>query len=119
MPHQTTSSRPLANYTLRTVGPEFIPSLQRPTKQILWIGCCDSSFKETAVFSLLPDELLELRNLGNMILDGDLSCETGVKHAVVDLGVKHIVVCGHYGCGIVRAGAGEGLKEPWLRFVSH
>ncbi|KAJ5162238.1 carbonic anhydrase [Penicillium capsulatum] len=114
MPHQETTPRDLRNYTVRTVGSEYIPSLKQPEKQILWVGCCDSSFKETGVFSLLPDELLEHRNLGNMILDGDLSCETSVKHAVIDLQVKHIVVCGHYGCGIVRTGSGQGLAEPWL-----
>lgn len=88
MPHQTISPSRLANYTVRHVGPEFIPSLHRPTKQILWVGCCDSSVKETSVFSLLPDEMLEHRNLGNMILDGDLSCDTSVRHAVVDLQVS-------------------------------
>lgn len=104
----------LSNYAIKPVDADFIPSLQPPGKQILWIGCSDSSFRETTVLNLLPDEMLEHRNLGNMIIDGDLSCETTVKHAVVDLQVKHIIVCGHYGCGIVRATSRDGLKGPWL-----
>ncbi|KAH8700480.1 carbonic anhydrase [Talaromyces proteolyticus] len=104
----------LSSYATKPIEADFIPSLQRPEKQILWIGCSDSSFKETTILDLLPDEMLEHRNIGNMIVDGDLSCETTVKHAVVDLKVKHIIVCGHYGCGIVRATSRDGLRDPWL-----
>lgn len=65
----------------------YIPSSQQATPHVLWIGCSDSSWKESTVLDLLGDELLVLRNLGSMIIDGDLSCETAVKHAVVDLQV--------------------------------
>ncbi|KAJ6140003.1 hypothetical protein N7471_006489 [Penicillium samsonianum] len=92
----------------------YIPSLQQATPQVLWIGCSDSNAKESTVLNILNDELFVLRNLGNMIIDGDLSCETTIKHAVVDLQVKHIVVCGHYGCHIVTAASRDGLKGPWL-----
>jgi carbonic anhydrase len=52
-----------------------------------------------------------------MIIDGDISSETAVKHAVSNLNVRHIIVCGHYGCGIVKAGSRDGLPGPWLRYV--
>lgn len=96
---------------------DFIPSLQQPTQQILWIGCSDSCFQETKILDLLPNEMMVHRNMGNMIIDGDLSCETTVKHAVSDLNVRHIVVCGHYGCGIVKLGSRDGLQGPWSRYV--
>ncbi|KAJ5496423.1 hypothetical protein N7463_008410 [Penicillium fimorum] len=97
------------------LGENYIPSLQQ-AQQILWIGCCDSNAKESTVLNILNEELFVLRNLGNMIID-DLSCETTIKHAVVDLQVKHIVVCGHYGCRIVNATSRDGLKGPWSRQV--
>lgn len=67
----------------------YIPSLHQATQQVLWIGCSDSNPRESNVLSLLGDELLVLRNIGNMIIDGDLSSETAIKHAVVDLQVNH------------------------------
>ncbi|KAJ5951849.1 uncharacterized protein N7479_010262 [Penicillium vulpinum] len=66
------------------------------------------------MLDILDDELLVLRNLGNMIIDGDLSCEITIKYAVVGLQVKHIVVCGHYGCHTVKAVSRDGLNGPWL-----
>ncbi|KAJ5110365.1 hypothetical protein NUU61_001580 [Penicillium alfredii] len=96
----------------------YIPSLQQAPRQVLWIGCSDSDSKDSTVLNLLDDELLVLRNIGGMIIDGDLSCETTIKHAVVDLQVKHIVVCGHYGCRIVKAASREGLQGPWLSKLS-
>ncbi|KAJ5993038.1 carbonic anhydrase [Penicillium sp. IBT 35674x] len=92
----------------------FIPSLQQPTQQVLWIGCSDSGFQETTILDLLPDEMMVHRNIGNMIIEGDLSSETAVRYAVSVLGVKHIVVCGHYGCQIVKAASRDGLQGPWL-----
>ncbi|OOQ90673.1 carbonate dehydratase [Penicillium brasilianum] len=115
VPCETVDSPRSLNYATRTIGANFIPRPQQSEKQILWIGCSDSDCKETTILDFLPDEMLEHRNLGNMIIDGDLSCETSVKHAVVDLRVKHIVVCGHYGCGIVKATSRNGLPGPWLR----
>jgi hypothetical protein len=65
----------------------YIPSLQQTTPEVLWVGCSDSNFKECTMLNILDDELLVLRNIGNMIIDGDLSCDTTIKHAVVDLQV--------------------------------
>lgn len=109
--------QPRTNVEATPLHADFIPSLQRPTQQILWIGCSDSCFQETTILDLLPDEMMVHRNMGNMIIDGDLSCETTVKYAVSNLSVRHIVVCGHYGCGIVKAASRDGLKGPWSRYV--
>lgn len=76
-----------STHATEPIDTSFISSLRPPSRQILWIGCCDSSVEETNILNLHPDEMLEHRNIGNMILDGDLSCETTVKHAVVDLQV--------------------------------
>lgn len=65
----------------------YIPSVHQATQQVLWIGCSDSNPRESKVLNLHSDELLELRNIGNIIIDGDLSSETAIKHAVVDLQV--------------------------------
>jgi carbonic anhydrase len=113
LPTEAVDNRRSTTYATRTIDANFIPRPRQSEKQILWIGCSDSDCKETTILNFLPDEMLEHRNLGNMIIDGDLSCETSVKHAVVDLQVKHIVVCGHYGCGIVKASSRNGLPGPW------
>ncbi|KAJ5377060.1 carbonic anhydrase [Penicillium cosmopolitanum] len=100
------------NFEAMPVRANLIPSLQKPVQQVLWIGCSDSCFEETKILDLLPDEMLVHRNLGNMLIEGDMSSEVTIKHAVSTLKVKHIVVCGHYGCGIVRSEARQGLSGP-------
>ncbi|OQE22311.1 hypothetical protein PENSTE_c010G01459 [Penicillium steckii] len=103
------------NFEAMPVRANMIPSLQRPEQQVLWIGCSDSCFQETKTLDLLPDEMLVHRNLGNMLIQGDMSSEVTINHAVANLMVKHIVVCGHYGCGIVRSESRDGLTGPWRR----
>lgn len=128
-PHRT--MKPSTNFEATPLHADFIPSLQKPTQQILWIRCSDSCYQETTVLNLLPDEMLVHRNMGNMLIDGDMSSELTVKHAVAALQVNSpdifetgqpnsstgeaILVCGHYGCCIVRAESRDGLKGPWLR----
>lgn len=85
-PRRTMS--PSTNFMAVPLRADFIPSLRTPTQQILWIGCSDSCFQETTILDLLPEETLVHRNLGNMLVEGDLSCETTVKHAVSALQVK-------------------------------
>ena len=68
---------------------DFIPSLKKPVQQVLWIGCSDSGFHETTIVDLLRDEMIVHRNMGNMIVDGDLSCEIAVRYAVTALQVGH------------------------------
>lgn len=73
------------NFEAMPVRANMIPSLQRPEQQVLWIGCSDSCFQETKTLDLLPDEMLVHRNLGNMLIQGDMSSEVTINHAVANL----------------------------------
>jgi hypothetical protein len=75
------------NFEAIPVRASLIPSLQKPVQQVLWIGCSDSCFEETKILDLLPDEMLVHRNLGNMLIEGDMSSEVTIKHAVSTLKV--------------------------------
>lgn len=70
------------------VRANMIPSLQQPAQQVLWIGCSDSCYQETKTLDLLPDEMLVHRNLGNMLIKGDMSSEVTINHAVANLMVS-------------------------------
>lgn len=82
------------NFEAMPVRANLIPSLQKPVQQVLWIGCSDSCFEETKILDLLPDEMLVHRNLGNMLIEGDMSSEVTIKHAVSTLKViKRTCLC--------------------------
>ncbi len=75
-------------YTLVPLTRDFIPSLGEPRQQVLWVGCSDSDFEETTVLDLLPDEIITLRNIGNMFLEGGITCLSMVQYAVEVLHVR-------------------------------
>jgi carbonic anhydrase len=103
------------------VDPDFFRRLtaqQAPT--YLWIGCSDSRVPANEIVDLPPGELFVHRNVANVVVHTDLSCLSVLQFAVDVLRVKDIIVCGHYGCGGVRAaltGAKLGLIDNWLRHV--
>ncbi|KAK0619044.1 carbonate dehydratase [Immersiella caudata] len=81
--------------------------------QVLWIGCSDSSFEEIAALGLRADETIVLRNIGNIFLSDGPTCLSTGHYALHVVKVKHVVVCGHYGCALVKADSNVGLGDPW------
>ncbi len=102
-------------------NPGFFQRLSRgQTPDYLWIGCSDSRIPANEVVGLMPGELFVHRNVANLIIHSDMSLLSVVQYAVEVLRVKHIIVCGHYGCGgVMGAMKGEslGLIDNWLRFI--
>jgi len=101
--------------------PEFFSRLSsQQAPQYLWIGCADSRVPANEIVGLAPGELLVHRNVANVVVHADLNCLSVLQFAVEVLKVEHIIVCGHYGCGGVRAALRDdrlGLVDNWLRHV--
>jgi len=101
--------------------PEFFSRLSsQQAPQYLWIGCADSRVPANEIVGLAPGELLVHRNVANVVVHADLNCLSVLQFAVEVLEVEHIIVCGHYGCGGVRAALRDdrlGLVDNWLRHV--
>lgn len=86
----------------------------------LWIGCADSRVPANEIVGLLPGELFVHRNVTNVVVHTDLNCLSVLQYAVHALRVEHVIVCGHYGCGGVRAAYAReslGLIDNWPRHV--
>ncbi len=101
--------------------PEFFLGLARQqTPRYLWIGCSDSRVPANEIVGLAPGELFVHRNLANVVVHTDLNCLSVMQFAVDLLEVRHIIVCGHYGCSGVRSALANeriGLSDNWLRHV--
>jgi len=105
--------------------PEFFPNLakqQSPT--FLWIGCSDSRVPSTQLVGMKPGEMFVHRNVANVVVHTDFNCLSVIQYAVDGLKVEHIIVCGHHGCGGVKAAMDAamdnvqfGLIDNWLRHV--
>ena len=101
--------------------PDFFTRLSKQQNpEYLWIGCADSRVPANQIVRLLPGELFVHRNVANLVVHTDLNCLSVIQYAIDALRVRHIIVCGHYGCGGVLAalrGDRLGLIDNWLRHV--
>jgi carbonic anhydrase len=101
--------------------PDFFARLsQLQTPPYMWIGCADSRVPANQIVGLLPGEMFVHRNVANVVVHSDLNCLSSIQFAVEVLGIEHIIVCGHYGCGGVLSALRDqklGLIDNWLRHV--
>jgi carbonic anhydrase len=104
-----------------TKDPDFFEKLSIQQKpEYLWIGCADSRVPAEELVGLAPGEIFVHRNVANVVVHTDFNCLSVIQFAVEVLRVKHIIVCGHYGCGGIVAILKEermGLADNWLRHV--
>ena len=99
---------------------EQLSSHQSP--QFLWIGCSDSRVPPNQIAGALPGEIFTHQNVGNLVQLNDVNCMSAVKFALEELEVANIVLCGHYGCGAIKAiieNTTEGLLKKWLEPIAH
>lgn len=88
--------------------------------EYLYIGCSDSRVAAEEITGLKPGEMFVHRNIANLVSNNDLNVMSVINYAVITLNVKHIIVCGHYGCGGIKAAMEHedlGLLNPWLRNI--
>ncbi|MDO8608516.1 MAG: carbonate dehydratase [Phaeospirillum sp.] len=114
------NNRSWAEETERTRPGFFAHLAQQQTPGYLWIGCADSRVPANEIVGLEPGELFVHRNVANLIQNADLNALSVLQFAVDVLKVKHIIVCGHYGCSGVRAALHDmrlGVAEHWIRPV--
>ncbi len=106
---------------IRSENPDFFSSLShQQNPKYLWIGCSDSRVPANQIVGLLPGEIFVHRNIANVVVHTDLNCLSVLQFAVDILKVEHVIVCGHYDCGGIKAAMDKkehGLIDNWLRHI--
>ena len=106
---------------IKETDPHFFSQLSKQqAPEYLWIGCADSRVPANQIIDLPPGEVFVHRNIANIVVHSDLNCLSVIQFAVEVLKVKHIIVCGHYGCGGIEASlenSDHGLIDNWLCHV--
>lgn len=106
---------------IKDKDPEYFMDLSRQqAPQYLWIGCSDSRVPANQIVNLPPGEVFVHRNIANVVVHTDLNCLSVIQFAVETLKIKHIIVCGHYGCSGIKASmekSAHGLIDNWLRHI--
>jgi carbonic anhydrase len=106
---------------IKATNPNFFVDLSRQQNpEFLWIGCSDSRVPANQIVDMPPGQIFVHRNIANLVVHTDLNCLSVIQFAVDVLKVKHIIVCGHYGCGGIQAAMDNkehGLIDNWLRHI--
>ena len=106
---------------IKKADPDFFIKLSRQQRpEYLWIGCSDSRVTANEIIDMMPGEVFVHRNIANLVIHTDLNCLSVVQFAVEVLKVKHIIICGHYGCGGIQAAMEDnehGLIDNWLQNI--
>jgi len=120
LPHLFANNRAWAE-GIKHEDPGFFPRLaKQQSPRYMWIGCADSRVPANEIVGLPPGEVFVHRNIANVVVHTDLNCLSVIQYAVEVLQVEHIIVCGHYGCGGVKAAlesCDHGLIDNWLRHI--
>ncbi len=106
---------------IKEADPDFFSKLsEQQNPEYLWIGCADSRVPANEILDMLPGRIFVHRNIANLVVHTDLNCLSVIQFAVDVLKIKHIIVCGHYGCSGIKAAMDNqehGLIDNWLRNI--